>query len=74
MRTYTWNVIDRGEVPEGARQVFYTCAGCGRDALLPVVGLVIAQIGSGLVFDVGPCATPKIIKCRKCRRVTELCE
>ncbi|WP_316411306.1 hypothetical protein [Mesoterricola sediminis] len=48
-----------------------TCLGCGAEAELPVVGLAIAQIHQGLVFDIGPHAVPKRIQCRRCRRFYE---
>lgn len=68
MRVKTWKILDWGDVPQTARTVELTCE-CGRDAHVPVVGLPIAQIGSGLVFDIGYHATPTTIQCRKCGRV-----
>jgi hypothetical protein len=67
MRKATWKIIDRGTVPEITQHVDFTCQ-CGHDAKLPVLGLAMAQIGMGIVFDVGKFAMPKIIQCRKCRR------
>lgn len=65
----TWDVIDAGEVPAGAATFEFTCPNCGREADLPHVGLVLAQIEDGLVFDIGPQALPKEIRCRSCRRI-----
>jgi len=63
-----WKIIDRGKVPENAATIVYSCPGCGSDAKLPIVGLPIAQIGDGVVFDSDKHSMPKIIQCRKCRR------
>lgn len=71
MRVCTWKVLDFGDVPTDARQVTYTCLGCGRGALLPVLGVPLAQLEHGIVFDGGPRAIPKIIQCRRCRRTYE---
>ena len=68
----SWRVLDYGEVPMTARTVDYVCLGCGHEAVLPVLGLAIAQIGQGLVFDSGGYAMPKVIQCRRCRRQYEL--
>lgn len=67
-RPRTWRVIDRGSVPEGSRTIEFSCPGCGVDALLPVAGVALAQVGPGLVFDGGPRAIPAEIECRSCRR------
>jgi hypothetical protein len=67
----TWKIIDPGRVVEGApgvQQVDYTCPHCGAEALLPVRGLILAQLNNGgLVFE-GPYEMPRHIQCRKCRR------
>lgn len=64
----TWKVLDRGEVPDPApNTVMYACMHCMREAELPVVGIALAQIETGIVFDLGPYALPKTIQCRKCR-------
>lgn len=69
----TWKVIDRGNVPDPApNHVMYTCIHCMREAELPVVGVALAQIGAGLVFDTSNHAMPRVIRCRKCRRTYEL--
>jgi hypothetical protein len=66
----TWKILDRGEVPEPAQyEVDFVCPYCGRAALLPVLGLPNAQVGSGIVFDPGKHAMPTTVQCRKCRRV-----
>lgn len=68
-----WKILDRGTVPEtGTNTCLYACMGCGNETELEVVGTALAQINAGLVFDVGPHATPVKIQCRKCRRVFEL--
>jgi len=68
MRQRTWKVLERGRVPEGARLTEYTCE-CGHDAMLPVLGVPLAQLGQGIVFDRGPYAMPEVVQCRNCRRV-----
>jgi hypothetical protein len=68
MARATWKIVDRGEVPEQAPSIVFACPGCGHDAELPVIGLPIAQVGGGLVFDSAPHATPLTIQCRRCRR------
>lgn len=71
----TWRILDRGDVPERAAVIAYTCTGCDRDADLPVMGLALAQIsGGGIVFDIGPHAMPALIQCPHCRRRYELAE
>lgn len=65
----TWKIIDRGKVPDPApNTAMLTCLGCGDEAALPVVGVAIAQIGQGLVFDSGNRILPPVIRCRNCRR------
>jgi hypothetical protein len=68
-----WRVLRYGADFDrnSARMVSLTCLGCGHDADLPVVGLAIAQIGQGLVFDIGPRDTPKEIQCPRCRKILE---
>ena len=69
MATRTWKIIDRGEVPENAASIDYCCV-CGHEALLPVLGNVIAANSGGLlVFDIGKYAIPPRVQCRKCGRV-----
>lgn len=69
----TWRILDRGDVPEqGVNLVLYDCPGCGAEAELPVLGTPLAQIESGIVFDIGKRAMPRIIQCRNCRRRFEL--
>jgi hypothetical protein len=41
---------------------------CGHEAELPIMGLAMAQIDTGIVFDIGKHAMPRIIQCRKCRK------
>jgi DNA-directed RNA polymerase subunit RPC12/RpoP len=64
----TWHVLDHGDVqPSRANLIEYDCPHCGTEALLPVLGLAIAQCGSRLVFDRGPHAVPRRMRCRTCR-------
>ena len=73
MTRATWDVIDRGAVPlTGTNDIEFDCPGCGREALLPVLGLALAQTAAGVVFDVGEHAMPREIRCRHCRRHFEL--
>lgn len=66
--TATWDIIDFGKVPEKAKTLMFSCPGCEREALLPVVGVPLAEMSGGIVFDIGACAMPREIRCRKCRR------
>lgn len=67
-----WKILDFGSVPENAPpKLEFTCTNCMRDALLPVVGRPIAQISSGIVFDIGDYAIPKKIRCPHCRKGME---
>ena len=67
-----WKILDRGDVGEhDGHDIEYTCARCGKDALLTVVGLPIAQTGAMVVFDVGRHAMPAAIRCPHCRRSFE---
>jgi hypothetical protein len=71
----SWRVLDYGSVPRPPARslaVNFTCTKCGCDSVLPVVGITLAQLDDGLVFDPGPRAVPKVIQCRNCRRVLEL--
>lgn len=69
----TWKILDRGAVPvDQSKPVEFTCPGCGRDAILPVVGMAIAQFANGLVFDTDTHEMPACIQCRYCRRRFEL--
>lgn len=67
-----WKILDRGNVPNRASMIEYTCPGCDRDAELPVKGMALAQFGGGVVFDVGRHAMPAQIQCPHCRRQYEL--
>jgi rubredoxin len=62
-----WKIIKRGSVPERANKISFACPHCLEEAELPVVGLPLAQIAGGLVFDIGPKALPDEIQCPACR-------
>lgn len=69
----SWKVIDRGEVPDPPdNQAEFVCPDCGWEALLPVLGIPMAQLHSGIVFDIGRHAMPRVIECRRCRHRFEL--
>lgn len=69
----TWKILDRGTVPDPApNSVVYTCMHCMREADLPIVGVPLAQLDAGLVFDTDVHAMPKAIECRKCRNRYDL--
>ncbi len=70
-REKTWKILKRGRVPEQSLTVEFTCPSCGREAMLPVLGLPMAQIHGGIVFDIGDYAMPSVVQCRACRRVFE---
>ncbi len=72
MTIATWKIIRRGAVPEDANVIEFGCPACGREALLPIVGIPLAQSGGGVVFD-GESAMPLEIQCRKCRKRFEVC-
>jgi hypothetical protein len=74
VRKATWKIIDRGKVPALSRTIEFTCTTCGHDAQLPILGLAMAQIEMGIVFDIGIHAMPRLIQCRKCRKQYELDE
>jgi DNA-directed RNA polymerase subunit RPC12/RpoP len=65
-----WKIIDRGRVPtDRPRIIEYSCPGCGKEALLPVAGLPLAQLGGGgVVFDDGDGCLPPEVACPHCRR------
>lgn len=67
----TWKILDLGDVPEDSAVTVLTCVRCGTDATIPVVGVAIAQVGAGLVFESKPYKTPRMIQCRKCGQVLE---
>ena len=69
MKKRTWRVLDRGDVPESAPTIPYSCQ-CGYEAELPVRGRALAQIHGGVVFDNDQRGgLPPRIQCRKCGRV-----
>jgi predicted RNA-binding Zn-ribbon protein involved in translation (DUF1610 family) len=68
-----WGIVDRGKVPDPPDCVIdFTCQHCGNEAGLPVAGLAIAQIASGVVFDSPAHAMPAVIRCKKCRKLFKL--
>jgi hypothetical protein len=68
MRVKTWKILDYGPVEQGAPVVEFGCL-CGYEAMVPVKGRALAQIGAGIVFDTRGGALPDSIQCRKCRRI-----
>lgn len=71
----TWKILDRGQVHDPAPfQAPFTCMNCWAAASLPVLGHPIAQIEMGIVFDRGPHAMPKVIQCRRCRKIFDMGE
>ena len=69
MTKAAWRILDPGEVPVGdGRLVMFACPHCGKEAKLPVLGVPLAQVGEGIVFDPGHRAIPKAIQCRFCRK------
>lgn len=64
----TWKVLS-GDKPPDTHDVELQCLGCGTGALVPVVGIPIAQLHQGLVFDSGVYWMPSKIQCRHCRRI-----
>jgi ribosomal protein S27E len=67
----TWKILDLGDVPEDSAVTVLTCVRCGTEAAIPVVGVAIAQVDAGLVFESSPYQTPRMIQCRKCGQVLE---
>lgn len=64
-----WRIIDRGRVPDPPSCVIqFSCPNCGHEADLPVLGLPMAHLQSGVVFDLGDHAMPAEIRCKKCRK------
>ena len=72
MTKATWRVVDYGRVPTDAETMDFQCPGCGHIAQLPVLGIPLAELTCGVVFDHGDHALPQVIACRKCRRQFEV--
>ena len=69
MTRATWKILQRGRVQLDAPMVPYDCPRCGYEALLPILGMPLAQLSEGgIVFDTGDHAMPAEIQCRHCRR------
>ena len=72
----TWKIIDPGGVVSEnghIKEIEYDCPHCGVEALLPVVGTVIAiSADGGVIFDRGPRIMPQHIQCRYCHHHFEL--
>jgi hypothetical protein len=66
----TWRILDPPDPePKWTGTIMFTCPHCHKEALLPVIGLVIAQTSEGaLIFDPGKRQIPKTIQCRFCRK------
>ena len=71
MTRATWKILEWGAVPKNAPTLEFDCPGCGRAALIPIVGLPLAQMGGGVVFDNTEHHMPPAIQCRHCRRAFE---
>lgn len=67
-----WRILQWASRPETTADVEFTCLRCGRDALLAVHGVALAQCDTGLVFDIGGHAMPEQIECPYCRKQLEL--
>ena len=67
-----WTVLDgKFEESHFGRDIFYSCPKCEKDAILPVEGIVIAQLaGGGLIFDGGG-SLPAKVRCPHCRTAFE---
>lgn len=72
MTRATWKIVNRGGIPEDAETIEFECPGCGKEALLPIVGLPLAQLSGGVIFD-GAHVMPPEIQCRVCRKQFEVC-
>lgn len=68
MRVKTWKVLDYGVVEPSAPTIEFGCL-CGYEAMVPVRGRAMAQVGMGVVFDNTGGDLPASIQCRKCRRI-----
>jgi len=65
----SWRILNSGDDNVWTGSIMYTCPNCGHDALLPVTGRVLAQLGDGsLIFGRGPQRIPQAIQCRNCRK------
>jgi hypothetical protein len=66
----SWRILNPGEEHDlWTGSIMYTCPNCGHEAMLPVTGRVLAQLGDGgLIFGQGPQRIPKAIQCRNCRK------
>jgi len=62
-----WKILEYGSSkPSSTRMIEYECEKCEEESLLPVAGLVMAQLGMGLVFDIGDRWMPERIRCPYC--------
>ena len=73
MKHPTWRILEAGW-PEESRThtINFECPHCGAEAEMPVIGLAIAQVNDGIVFDGSHHALPNKIQCRFCRKRFEV--
>lgn len=67
-----WKVIKWEDRPEAPAKVPFTCVKCGNESMLEVCGTPLAQVGDGILFDIGGHSLPEIIECPHCRRRKEI--
>lgn len=67
-----WKIRKWTGKPERTNKVSFACPDCGNDALLEVAGRPMAQVGAGLVFDIGDHSMPEEIQCPNCKRRKKL--
>jgi hypothetical protein len=68
----TWRILDSEPPGSWTGHISYSCPNCDAEALLPVMGRVLAQLSDGgLVFDRGEHHVPSKIQCRFCKHSFE---
>lgn len=67
-----WKILKWPNRPERTTSIEYHCTKCGKDANLAVVGIAMAQIDRGVIFDTPLFSMPEAIECPYCRKQYEL--
>ena len=68
----TWKILHWKDRPEHTTTVAFNCPSCGMESNIEVGGKPMAQIGAGIIFDLGGHSMPDAIECPHCRRRKEL--
>lgn len=60
-------MVESGEAPGELKDTEYMCLECMNESLLGVVGIPLAQLGCGIVFNNHKHWMPKTIRCPHCK-------